>query len=199
MNFDYIGRNSSELIKNFQISKDIIIINYLDKSIEIIPFTDEKEQELLSKMLNQAEERNNNFSLNEANFSRNRLVTFLIINILLTIFFIDKSQTYEYPKYRSFFVWVSSFVGLMVVISGTEYIFKRSEINELKKYALYLQIREKFEENKNDYHLFVGIKEHKEELNINTLDLYSLKEIKQIKANLDSLSNDNQHLKRRKK
>ena len=57
------------------------------------------------------------------------------------------------------------------------------EVSELKKYEIYLDLKKKLEEN-NDPNIFNGVKNKSKILNINTLDNYSLKDIKKIRENL---------------
>ena len=57
------------------------------------------------------------------------------------------------------------------------------QIEELEKYKLYLSIRKEIEDNFNQS-TFKGIKFFDGNFNINTLDDYSLDEIKKIKYNL---------------
>lgn len=57
-------------------------------------------------------------------------------------------------------------------------------INELKKYNIYLSIREELEKNISEPNLFNWVKNQQEELNINTLDNYSLNDLIAIQKNL---------------
>lgn len=71
-----------------------------------------------------------------------------------------------------------------VTIGSLKYKIQNDKIEEVRKYAMYLSIRERLE-NIYDYNLFNGIKEPKLPLNINTLDNYSLYDIKRISNNLE--------------
>lgn len=57
------------------------------------------------------------------------------------------------------------------------------QIEELEKYKLYLSMRKEIEDNFNQ-ETFKGIKFFDGNFNINTLDDYSLSEVKRIKHNL---------------
>lgn len=58
------------------------------------------------------------------------------------------------------------------------------QIEELEKYKLYLNMRKELEDNFNEQ-TFRGIKLFDGKFDINTLDHYSLGEVKKIKKNLD--------------
>ena len=59
------------------------------------------------------------------------------------------------------------------------------QIEELEKYKLYLGMRKELEEN-YDETTFRGIKAFDGLFNINTLDNYTLSEVKRIRKNLDN-------------
>ena len=76
--------------------------------------------------------------------------------------------------------------ALTIVTSSFIYNLKADELNELKKYRMYLYMKEAID--KTDAYLFKGVKTKEMPLNINTLDNYSLNDIEQISNNLcDSL------------
>ena len=89
------------------------------------------------------------------------------------------------------------FMGVLEFISDNKEIRKeKKEIkdhnHELEKYALYLEMKDDFEyvlENSNYHDLFNGVKSDEQVLNINTLDNFSLKDIKKINSNLTGENN----------
>ena len=54
MKYGYAYANLGELIRNYKVSNDKIIITFLDGSSKEIPFTEQNEAELLNEMLKQA-------------------------------------------------------------------------------------------------------------------------------------------------
>ena len=67
--------------------------------------------------------------------------------------------------------------GLVIVREGIDYKFNADEIKELKKYDIYLSIREKLKNKKE------------QKLTINTLDNFSLNDLEEIQTNLNSTQN----------
>jgi len=68
----------------------------------------------------------------------------------------------------------------------------KNKKEELKKYAIYLDMKEELDnilENSNYHDLFNGVKSDEQVLNINTLDNFSLKDIKKINSNLTGENN----------
>lgn len=72
-----------------------------------------------------------------------------------------------------------------------------NKIDELKKYDIYLDIREQLEKIKYD-NLFNGVTLKREILNINTLDNYSLNDIQKIKDNMNNLEDDDYSFTKKK-
>lgn len=179
MKFGYDSADSKYLIQNYSIENGKIIINFLDGSHYDIDLTENNEQTLLNKMLDQAEKRNNSNALHKALFSRKvKLLPTLSNGILATL------MLGNYIVYSKKIVLL---IGLLASLCAGKYggQFKSysDEVNELIKYDIYLSIRERLEKI-NDPNIFSGIDNGQTLLNINTLDNYSLKEIKQIRKNL---------------
>lgn len=77
-----------------------------------------------------------------------------------------------------------SISSIGVMFCGIKYITLNSKLKELEKYDIYLSMYEDLERNKNKFDMYRGIEKY-ENLNINTIDNFTLEEIKQIKNNFD--------------
>ena len=63
-------------------------------------------------------------------------------------------------------------MGIFLIVDSLFYKLSSNEIKELKKYNIYLAVKDEIEKNK------------KENININNLDNYSLKDLEEIRQNL---------------
>ncbi len=184
MKHGYEGAEAGELIQNYKTSNDKIIITFLDGTNYEMPLTEENEANLLNKMLEQAEERKG-LSIYDLNQKRTKALIWTITQVGCTALNILGASIADSKGMRVFASIVSGITALNVVMNGLDYRFKNDEIKELEKYDIYLQIRTRLE-NADDSNLFNGIRKRKQEtpLNINTLDNYSLNDIKKIRDNL---------------
>ena len=72
MKYGYEGVELEELIQNYKTSNDKIIITFLDGSNYEIPLTEENEINLLNQMLEQAEERSKETSIQDLKQKRKK-------------------------------------------------------------------------------------------------------------------------------
>lgn len=184
MKYGYKGAESSELIRCYESTANgKIIITFLDGSNFEIPLTEDNINELRKEMLEQAQKRSKAVSLDMLRTKRTQTLVELMILSGMSV----SSSTF--PLYddsvgvRVVSGILSGIAAVTAVVCGVEYKFRNDEIKELEKYDIYLSIRERLE-TINDPNLFNGIKQHEGPLNINTLDNYSLSEIKTIRDNL---------------
>lgn len=183
MKYGYEGAETGELIQNYKTSNDKIIITFLDGSNYEIPLTQENENDLLNQMLEQAQERSESSSLYDAKKRRIKALIWTITQVGFTMLSIFNYFNADSKGKRIFNSVIAGITALTVVIDGLSYKFSNDEIKELEKYDIYLSIRERLE-NANDPNLFNGIIKQGVQLNINTLDNYSLNDIKKIRDNL---------------
>lgn len=183
MKHGYEGAESGELIQNYKTSNDKIIITFLDGSNYEIPLTEENETDLLNQMLEQAEERSKKSSIYDLKQKRKTALIWTITQVGFTLLNIVNASTTDLKGIRVFASILGGITALTVVTNGLDYKFKNDEIKELEKYDIYLSIRARLE-NISDPNLFNGIKKQETPLNINTLDSYSLNDIKKIRDNL---------------
>ena len=176
MQFGYGDADLGRLIKEYEvISNDEIVITFLDSSRYITPNTKENEKKILETMLQQAKERNESIDL--VSKKSDRATNFALISLL---FCLDITKPYDSITVKT--------LGLMTKITALCYfLFKETDrsirFEEYEKYNIYLQNKDKIE-SLDEIVVFAGIDNDDLELNINTLDLYSLKELKRIRANI---------------
>lgn len=106
----------------------------------------------------------------------------------------------DYGDFIIYFSFLLTIIpGFIFIDNVPRYKSKYAEIKELEKYAIYLSIRAKLN-NITDYRLFNGVKSQEILLNINTLDNYSLKDIRRIRNNLKNIEkNANNPIRKTKK
>lgn len=176
MQFGYGDADLGTLIKEYEIiNNDEIVITFLDGSRYITPNTKENEKKILETMLDQAKERDKNIDL--VSKKSDRATSFALISLL---FCLDITKPYDSITLKT--------IGLMTKMTTLFYfLFKEIDhsirFEEYEKYSIYLNNKDKIE-SLDERVVFSGIDNDDLELNINTLDLYSLKELKKIRANI---------------
>lgn len=163
---------------------DKIIITFLDGSNYEIPLTNENEKKLLNIMIKQATDRSESSAYANAKSARKKTLLFAIYQVGFTVWlYVLFRYTNNSNKTKIFWNILCGITGLSIVMNGLNYKFKNDEIKELEKYEIYLSIRSRLENIKND-NLYNGVEKHKKPLDINSLDSYSLNDLKRIRANL---------------
>ena len=178
--------NKSEIIDNYEKSESIIIINYLDGSNYVLPLSKENENKIMDLMLKQAILRD--CTKNFEDIQDKKKITFQnqIVSGLATIafggiaFLANKNEKDLITLIASIETIIS---GITFIINGLAFMVNSEELNELVKYHLYLEYKERLDKEIDNINLFEGIRSNTI-LNINTLDNYSLDEIKKIIVNL---------------
>lgn len=178
--------NKSEIIDNYEKSESSIIINYLDGSNYVLPLSKENENKIMDLMLKQAILRD--CTKNFEDIQDKKKITFQnqIVSGLATIafggiaFLANKNE----KDLITFIASIETIIsGITFIINGLAFMVNSEELNELVKYHLYLEYKERLDKEIDNINLFEGIRSNTI-LNINTLDNYSLDEIKKIIANL---------------
>lgn len=187
MNFGYIGKPKHETIKNYEKFEDKIIINFLDGSSQEILLKDGTEEEILNKMLVQAKERDMSLTVKEIIDKRRHYLLQEICNILLgfssTLRLITSKMTENNLSFTLNSITASGFC-ILAIINGVEFKIYNDELKELKKYAIYLDLLNKLEQS-NQLNINSLLKIDGKYVNINTLDNYSLKEIRELINNIN--------------
>lgn len=186
MKYGYKGVELKDLIEKYEhnVSNNTIKITFLDDSSYEVPFTEENEQLILDKMLEQAKARSESEALQNA--IQKRRIDFPLMMLKVSALMINSANNSGANSKESKIIYsvLEGLIAVTIVLDGVELKFISDEIKELKKYDIYLAIKDKLESkincdtcNMTDSNLST--------LNINTLDNYSLGEIKRIRDNLD--------------
>ncbi len=177
MKYGYNNIPKKELIKNYKSSDDKIEITYLDGSKKVFPLTEEIKKSIISKMLLQAQERKNSKTLEKAMKEKKELLLNIIGEVGVLALSLASYQMYNTDNIATLIGFFGGLTGLVIVREGIDYKFNADEIKELKKYDIYLSIREKLKNKKE------------QKLTINTLDNFSLNDLEEIQTNLNSTQN----------
>lgn len=188
MKYEYDGMDASDIIDNYKKKTSKIVITFLDGSTKTVPLNNKQEEKIKNMMLKQATDRNNNSSLNtsKSGIKLNTLtyayfVTFPIIFTLCLAF----NPSYDSSKtiYNTLIAFVIGISSIGIYLSDNEIKLSNEEVNDIKKYSIYLANRKKIEDNKDNPSLYKNVK-NKGTLDINTLDNYTLSDMLKIEKNL---------------
>lgn len=178
--------NKGEIIDNYEKSESSIIINYLDGSNYVLPLSKENENKIMDLMLKQAILRDCTKNFEDIQdkkkiTSQNQIVSGLATIAFGGIAFLANKNEKDLITFIASIETIIS--GITFIINGLAFMVNSEELNELVKYHLYLEYKERLDKEIDNINLFEGIRGNTI-LNINTLDNYSLDEIKKIIANL---------------
>ncbi len=171
-------------IEKYEIIDNKILITFLSQVVKKIPYSLENERTIIKIMQNQAKQRNESSTiiknLEDERFSKFGIcvgsATLSLYNFLFAFF--ENNEIIE-----NFAMFAGVAFGIGIYYFGKQGFDAHNKITELKKYNLYLSIMKKLEMNENP-HLLDGIVEPERELSINTLDSYSLSDIKKLNRRL---------------
>lgn len=136
-------------------------------------------------MLEQAYDRSESSALHDAQEKRKKLLKCAALEMWLILLSVVNAAIFNNMR-----ICASIFgclTGIIAIGYSAGYKFKTDEIKELEKYDIYLLMREALEKNIENPNLFNGVKNQQEVLNINTLDDYSLSDIKTVQSNLNRI------------
>lgn len=185
MNYTYFNKKESEVIKNYKTNEDKIVIRLLSGDYYEIPLSKENEKKIIEEVLYQAEERNN-YGSYIAKVKRRRFYH-SILSILFSLFAgydIYNVAQMDSKEKKLAYGLLAVVNAIFIVVNGVQIILKSDELDEIKKYGIYLDIREKLETYKHDSNLFNKIKGRDSIPTINTLDDWYTDEIVQLRNNL---------------
>lgn len=193
MKFGYNYEQLSELINNYSKEEDKIIIRFLDGSEEEIPLTKENEKNLIQRMLIQAQNRSDSDIRESLNKQKKSVIGLSAAMLSMSIM----NFANELRDINDFFRLIFGLIGantiIFFIISGKLYVIFNDKLQELDKYDIYLSMYEELEEYKDKFDVYDGVNNY-EELNINTIDNFTLDAVKRIKYNLNKFKNDNKEL-----
>lgn len=173
MKYGYLGVNFNEIIKKYKKEENSITVTYLDNSTKILPNTKEQEQKIIENMIQQAYDRDKSNMLNETK-SLKDFCTYMGLGMsIVTAMSCYGAAVNDDVSNKFIFGLLAIITGSSTLVDSLLYNNSSEEIEELKKYRLFLSIMKQIEDS-NEYN----------NININTIDDYSLKDIKKIKKNL---------------
>ena len=178
------GISDSQLISKFVQEEKEFVVTFLDGSFYKIPVSKENYNNLINVMLEQAEARNSSNALKKAKGKRARLILAMYAEVITGCVMAVLSQVKDADIESTLAMILTGICGITFVASGIKYSVDKSEIEELQKYGIYLSIKDELD-SCVDYNLFNGVASKAKILNINTLDHFTLKDIKTIKGNLE--------------
>lgn len=173
MKYAYEGADKEEIISSYKIVGENIIVNFLDGSSIKIPLTLMGEQEVQNEMLKQAKDRNDSDTYKRVINGGKAQLLAILLNCLTILLNTTSDNT---PTLKLLLTCASA---CCIALCGKNYLDSEKESKDIEKYDIYLKIKPRLD-RLNNSNLFNGGKE----LNINTLDNFSLEDIKQIKENL---------------
>lgn len=183
----YEGISNSQLISRFTEDDGEYFVEFLDGAYYKVPMNAKNKQELLDIMMEQAVERNNSNALKKAKSKRAKAVLAICAEAIVATASVLVSQRSDNDIAKIVSTIVGSVAGIGIIVNGIKYSIDKSEIDELRKYAIFIKIKDRLEECV-DPNLFNGVGEKADVLNINTLDNYTLRDLQIIKENLDRSS-----------
>ncbi len=194
MKFGYYDNSENkDLIQNYEKQDNKIVITFLDGSNYEISLSKENEANLLNLMIEQAQDRSESDELYLVQQRRKKILMSSVVYTVLNLININYANKTDSNFLRTFTSILCCITGLCIVTDIFFCKFSNDEIKELKKYDIYLSIRKTLEKNITDPNLFKGVKSQQLELNINTLDDYSLSDIKKIQSNLRKIEKYSQY------
>ena len=172
MKYWYFSDEEQEIIKNYSVEDDKIIITYLDNSIKIMNNTKENFDMIINLMIEQATQ----YVLLDEAFNKKDLKTYKSIFGIGILYLSTNGLLplcFDVKDLRNIFIAFLVSGSILTIVSAFAMKETNNRINDIEKYKIFLQMinnnnLEKFDSN----------------LNINTLDNYSLKDIKNIELTL---------------
>ena len=163
MKYYYGDLPKSQVIKNYKVVLDTIVVTFLDDSNCQFPYSKETEQKIVKLMLEQAKKRDTSENSVDLKMNRNANAGLSLATGAAFVFGTIAWYTHNDP-------YSLVLVGSMGVACALQTVIPLSrsqeKVEDFKKYSLYLSLL------KNKKHIPEG-------LSINTLDNYSLKEVKE--------------------
>lgn len=184
MKYWYDDNTLDTAIAYYKRMDDKILVHYFNGNVVPIQYKEEIEKELIQEMICQAEERDKNISIETLKSVKKKNNLDLAYEIGLGYSGVICSNFTEINYNVRLACAIISIASGLFALNKTAKLNEVSrQIEELEKYKLYLSMRKEIEGNYNQ-ETFNGIRFFDGNFNINTLDNYSLNEVKRIKKNL---------------
>lgn len=203
MKYEIEGIKKEETIKEYRILNNSIIVTYLDGNLKTFPYTKANEDAIVSEMLKQASYResklysaymSNKMGQARANTDYIATLVALVTTSSVAANFLLAQTSYLSPAMQAVLLG-SSTIGEVLALRTYISVSKKQkkiaeELDDVEKYHIYLKIRDVLKNLPEPelYELYNEVKRKASTLNINTIDEFSLKDLKKISENLKLIS-----------
>ena len=141
MNYSYDNSRNNEIIKEYNIVDDEIIVTFLDgSSVEMNPSYLEKIKEL---MYNQALEREQLVNKEELVYNRKKSFDWMLAQLSLTTLYTSSFLITDSIVVKALAIFLTGASSILTISDGLEYKSLREKLNELEKYSLFLKMNKK--------------------------------------------------------
>ena len=181
MKYEIKGIKKEETIKEYKIVNGVIVVTYLDDNVKTLPYTAENEKLVVDKMLQQASYRES--ELYQAYMScRTKKDINGLSTLVQSTGFVSLLTLYTSPMYA--FTFIPVLIAILSVFNSSKKT--DDESRDIEKYHLYLEMKEKLEKILSS-ELKSGTNNALSNLNINTIDKFSLRDLKRISKELKAM------------
>lgn len=162
MNYSYDNSRNNEIIKEYNIVDDEIIVTFLDgSSVEMDYSYLEKIKKLMYK---QALEREQMTDKSELAYNKKKSFDWMLAQLSLTTLYTSSFLITDSIMAKVLAIFLTGTSSILTISDGLEYKSLRKELNELEKYSLFLKMN----------------KEVQKKIGIDRLDNLSLKDARKL-------------------
>lgn len=162
MNYSYDNSRNNEIIKEYNIVDDEIIVTFLDgSSVEMDYSYLEKIKKLMYK---QALEREQMTDKSELAYNKKKSFDWMLAQLSLTTLYTSSFLITDSIMAKVLAIFLTGTSSILTISDGLEYKSLRKELNELEKYSLFLKMN----------------KEDQKKIGIDRLDNLSLKDARKL-------------------
>ncbi len=162
MNYSYDNSRNNEIIKEYNIVDDEIIVTFLDgSSVEMDYSYLEKIKKLMYK---QALEREQMTDKSELAYNKKKSFDWMLAQLSLTTLYTSSFLITDSIVAKMLAIFLTGTSSILTISDGLEYKSLRKELNELEKYSLFLKMN----------------KEYQKKIGIDRLDNLSLKDARKL-------------------
>ncbi len=162
MNYSYDNSRNNEIIKEYNIVDDEIIVTFLDgSSVEMDYSYLEKIKKLMYK---QALEREQMTDKSELAYNKKKSFDWMLAQLSLTTLYTSSFLITDSIMAKVLAIFLTGTSSILTISDRLEYTSLRKELNELEKYSLFLKMN----------------KEDQKKIGIDRLDNLSLKDARKL-------------------
>ena len=191
MKYEFGDYEKDEIIEDYITitgQQNIISVAYLDGHSDMLPYTLKNLKEIRDKMLQQAKERSE-YSKNEGNNANIDLQNELVMDLIGASMSAAGIVMVQPKDLETTSIVVSAmFTGTFSILLHNfikkiynNVIEQNAKEKDIEKYDIYLAIREFLINHKDN----LKLTDREKKLDINTIDRYSLKEVKKLQKTLE--------------